>query len=104
VWTIRDEGGYPAPLTHDGKRASPFWSTRSRVERVIANVPAYRGFEPIEVTLDEFRNRWLPALARDGFLVGLNWSGRRATGYDIEPETVMWRVDQLSADPPVKGT
>jgi len=33
--------------------------------------------------LDEWVNKWLPGLARDGVLVGLNWSGPYATGYDV---------------------
>jgi hypothetical protein len=95
AWTIRDRVGYPAPLNAEGRRAQPFWSTRSRTERIIANVVAYRDFEPVEISLADFRRKWLPDLARDGLFAGLNWSGPRATGYDIEPETVMWRIDQL---------
>ncbi|TCN27671.1 uncharacterized protein DUF2750 [Kribbella orskensis] len=43
VWAIRDQGGFPAPATGDGLRAMPFWSARSRAEKVIATVPAYSG-------------------------------------------------------------
>ncbi len=31
----------------------------------------------------------LASLERDGLLVGLNWSGDRATGYDVEPASVL---------------
>lgn len=61
----------------------PFWSLRSRAERVIGNVAAYEGFVVFEVSLEEFRSRWLTGLERDGLLVGLNWSGPSATGYDL---------------------
>ena len=44
VWTIRDEGGLPAPMTDSGQRAMPFWSLRSRAQRVVETVPAYAGF------------------------------------------------------------
>ncbi len=88
VWTIRDEDGFPAPLNASGERAQPFWSSRSRVERIIATVAAYRGFTPVEITLDVFLERWVPGLTRDGILVGVNWTGDRATGYDIAPERV----------------
>jgi len=30
----------------------------------------------------------LPGLAKDGIRVGLNWSGARAVGYDLEPDDV----------------
>lgn len=88
VWTIRDAGGFPAPQG-DGGRAMPFWSSRGRVERVIARVPAYRAFDPFEIDLAAFIGRWLPGLERDGLKVGVNWSGDRAMGYDVEPNTVL---------------
>jgi hypothetical protein len=32
-------------------------------------------------------------MKKDGLLVGVNWSGARATGYDIEPSEVRRRVE-----------
>jgi len=93
VWTIRDEGGFPSPKTSDGNRAIPFWSSLSRVERIIATVPAYAGFHPFEITWELFRDNWLPGMERDGLLVGVNWSGPRAVGYDIAPKDVRARID-----------
>ena len=87
VWAIRDEGGFPAPQTPEG-RAMPFWSARSRAVKVIENVDAYNGFEPVQLALDAWRSRWLPGLAEDGIRVGLNWSGARAIGYDLDPRDV----------------
>jgi hypothetical protein len=83
VWTIRDDAGYPAPLNADGERTQPFWSLRTRAEHVVTQVPAYAGFRVEEILLDPFRERWLSGLEKDGIRVGLNWSGARATGYDI---------------------
>jgi hypothetical protein len=87
VWTLRDDNGYPA-AQGDGGRAMPFWSSLSRVEKVIANVAEYRSFFPAEIELSAFLERWLPGLERDGLKVGLNWSGDRAVGYDVEPGEV----------------
>jgi hypothetical protein len=87
VWAIRDEDGFPAPQASQD-RAMPFWSKRSRAAKVIENVEAYSGFDPVPLALDEWRSRWLPGLAKDGIRVGLNWSGSRATGYDLTPEEV----------------
>lgn len=95
VWTVRDEGGIPAPMNGDGVRAMPFWSKRSRAERVISSVRDYAGFEPVEVPLSEFLERWAPGLAKDGVLVGLNWSGARAQGYDVAPDEVAARFAAL---------
>ena len=44
--------------------------------------------EPTPVPLEEWRTRWLPGLAKDQLLVGLNWSGGQATGLDLEPNAV----------------
>jgi hypothetical protein len=85
VWTVRDEAGFPAPVTTSGKRAMPFWSTVSRVQRIIRTVPAYRDFVPHEMSWEEFRDEWLPDLESSGYLVGVNWSGPRALGYDVAP-------------------
>jgi hypothetical protein len=87
VWSLRDSGGIPAPRG-DGGRSMPFWSSRRRVETIIKNVAAYHGFEPFEIPLADFLQRWLPGLERDGLKVGVNWNGTRAIGYDVEPKNV----------------
>jgi hypothetical protein len=88
VWTLRDAAGFPAPINGDGLRSQPFWSLRSRAERIRESVPAYAEMEVVELGIDSWRERWLPGLERDGLLVGLNWSGERATGFDLEPAEV----------------
>ena len=88
VWTIRDKDGFPAPLNADGARAQPFWSSRARVERVISTIEAYQGFDPVEIQLDTFVAKWVPGLTKDGILAGINWTGDRAIGYDMEPMVV----------------
>jgi len=75
----------------------PFWSSSSRARKIIANAPAYAGFEPIEIGWHEFRDKWLPGLAEDGFLVGINWSGKKAKGYDLEPHEVKTNVEAIIA-------
>jgi hypothetical protein len=93
VWTVRDEGGYPAPKNPEGHRAQPFWSSRSRVERIVKNVSAYAGFEPVEIQLATFLGEWVPALERDGLRIGVNWSGPKALGYDMEPHAVRTAIE-----------
>ena len=87
VWTLRDAGGFPSP-PGDGGRAMPFWSSLSRVELIISRVDAYKEFEPVELALSVFLERWIPGLERDGLKVGVNWSGARAMGYDFAPGEV----------------
>ncbi len=93
VWTIRDAGGFPAPVTASGKRAQPFWSSLSRVQKVISTVSAYSGFEPYELSWDEFRAKWVPGLERNGLLIGVNWSGKNAAGYDVDPRSAEAAVE-----------
>ena len=99
VWTVRDAGGYPAPRTESGRRAQPFWSTRSRVERIIKAVPAYAGFVPEEISWESFCSAWVPGLTRDQLLVGVNWSGKRAVGYDMEPAELQRNVEAVAEKP-----
>src|SRR5438128_2311758 len=96
VWTVRDAGGFPAPKTSDGTRAQPFWSSRSRAERIISTVPAYSGFQTFEISWEEFCAKWVPGLTKDGLKVGVNWSGKRATGYDPDPQNVVRNVEAVS--------
>jgi hypothetical protein len=35
-------------------------------------------------------------MEKDGLVVGLNWSGKRATGYDIGPAEVLARIAAAS--------
>jgi len=95
LWTVRDESGFPAPLNSSGKRAQPFWSSLSHVQKIISRIPAYGGFTPFEISWADFESRWIPGLARDGILAGINWSGVSATGYDVEPEHVRAAVEAL---------
>ena len=99
LWTACDDVGYPSPMTSSGKRAQPFWSSRSRAERIIASVPAYAMFQPEAVTWADFCEQWVPDYERDGLLIGVNWSGARARGFDIEPERVQQSVQALIDNP-----
>lgn len=94
VWAVRDSGGFPAPKTPEG-RAMPFWSSLARAERIIEIVPAYRGFVTVELTWDEFRDKWLPNLENDGLRVGVNWTGVRATGYDLPPRDIRRAIEAV---------
>ena len=98
VFGIKDDGGFPAPKNGSGDRAMPFWSKRSRAEKVCASVPAYEGFQIVALLLTEWRERWLPGLAKDGLRVGINWSGTRATGYDLTVDEVLARLDAEQPD------
>jgi hypothetical protein len=95
LWTLRDSGGFPAPANQEGRRAQPFWSSLSRVSLIIQNTLAYKGFEPVEISWQAFKEKWAPGLTKDGVLVGVNWSGINARGYDLAPSQVVANVEAL---------
>ncbi|AFM12401.1 DUF2750 domain-containing protein [Turneriella parva] len=98
IWTIRDEDGYPAPMTSSKKRSQPFWSSESRAKKIIQNVAAYHGFKTVKIEYHKFINDWLPGLDKYGLLAGLNWSGPRAVGYDIEPKQLKQNLENYKAE------
>jgi DNA invertase Pin-like site-specific DNA recombinase len=87
VWAIRDKDGFPTS-TVNGKRAMPFWSSKERAEAVIKESPRYAGSEPYAITWANFREMWLVGMERDGIQVGINWTGAKAVGYDLDPRAV----------------
>jgi hypothetical protein len=93
IFGIKDDAGVPAPLGDNGKRSMPFWSSRSRAQKIVANVDAYLGFVIFEISWEVFRTKWLAGLEKDGLLVGVNWSGDKAVGYDVEPSTVKAAIE-----------
>lgn len=93
VYALRDDGGFPAPKTSSGARAMPFWSKASRAEKIISNAKAYETMRVLEIAVDDWLSKWLPDLDRDGLLVGLNWSGSRATGYDLSVADLLRNLD-----------
>lgn len=95
VFSLRDKNGFPAPKGDGGKRSMPFWSTRSRVEKVIATVPDYSKFEVVELDWETFNKNWITGLNKDGLLIGVNWSGQKATGYDVSPINVRDNIEAL---------
>ena len=92
LWTVCDDGGIPAPRTRTGRRSMPVWSSLSRVQRIIRSVPAYSGFRPREISWSDFVASHVPDLEAHRMLVGVNWSGKNAVGYDLEPRDVVANV------------
>ena len=101
LWSCRDDVGYPQPKTSFGGRAQPFWSSLSRVQKIIKTVPAYGIFVPYELSWDEFLSLWVPDLKASGIKVGVNWSGKGAVGYDMVPDDVVGWVARVMDSVPV---
>lgn len=93
VWAIRDKRGIPTPTNADGEHAIPFWSTRERAINFLAKVEVYNNFTPLEIPWDIFVNSWVPGLTNDDLLVGLNWTGGNADGYETTPEELLGHIE-----------
>ncbi|WP_222294364.1 DUF2750 domain-containing protein [Rhizobium leguminosarum] len=96
VWTIRDDAGFPTSTNQSKEAAMPFWSSEIRARRIIDQVLAYRGFTPHRLPVEVFLDRWLQGLEQDNLRVGINWSGVRATGFDIAPADVRRGLHNVS--------
>lgn len=103
VFAVNDGDGFPAPKNGSGRRAIPFWSKRSRAQKVIDNVPAYAGMTVVEIALEQWLSTWMHDLTRAGLDVGLNWSGKNATGYDVAPADVVRNLEARGVVESMRG-
>ena len=98
VYGIRDPQGFAAPAGADGRRAVPFWSKPTRAQLIVKHVTAYSGFEVVPIAVDDWLSGWMANLEHDDLLVGVNWAGAKATGYDLTPGQVLrWFAEVESA-------
>ncbi|MGN9812022.1 DUF2750 domain-containing protein [Micromonospora sp. BQ11] len=98
VWFVRDDAGSPAPMTSNGKRAAPYWSTLARAQRAAETWG--HGLRAESMSLEQWQSRELPDLARDGFLVGINWTGARLVGWEFTVGEVRNRLAVALSEPP----
>ncbi|MFZ2957133.1 MAG: DUF2750 domain-containing protein [Candidatus Ozemobacteraceae bacterium] len=103
VFTLEDDGGIPCPTNAQGKTTMPFWSSRTRAEKITILVTAYEGFRVREIPLENFLEKWLPGLVRDGADVGINWSGQKALGYDVDPQGLKQEIEEYLSENSVEG-
>ncbi|MFF2205570.1 DUF2750 domain-containing protein [Streptomyces sp. NPDC058145] len=90
VWLVRDDEGSPAPLSADGTRSLPYCSTSARAQRA-AEIWGH-GLPVETMSLDAWRDRDLPDAAREGYMIGIDWSGLRLVGWSFTPMEVLNRL------------
>ncbi|MEV8003569.1 DUF2750 domain-containing protein [Streptomyces sp. Cmuel-A718b] len=90
VWFVRDEEGSPAPLSEDGTRSLPYWSTRARAQRA-ADIWGH-GLRVDSLPLAAWRDVDLPDAARAGYMIGINWTGPRLVGWSFTPAEALNRL------------
>lgn len=77
-----------------GTHARPFWSSRSRAVRMLDGPMRRAGLVIVPHVWEEFRGEIAPAMAAEGLLVGVNWWGFRARGYNLEPGVVVRALEE----------
>ena len=82
VFTVDDGEGYLV-FPVDGTETVPFWSSRSRVVKIQQTHAKYSNWEISEEPLPEFLEKTLPLFEKEGIRIGVNWSGKRLTGYNL---------------------
>lgn len=58
-------------------------------------VPASNKFKPVEMDLDDFYDYWLKDSKTQEQLVGINWSGKNAIGYDLPPDILIEWINKI---------
>ncbi|MFF7359264.1 DUF2750 domain-containing protein [Streptomyces sp. NPDC008125] len=96
VRLVRDDDGSPTHLSADGTRSLPFWSTSPRAQRA-AKIWG-PGLRVESMPLDTWCDGVLPDAARDGLVIGINWSGPRLVGWSLTPAEVSDRPAAAHGD------
>ncbi|MGW2841139.1 DUF2750 domain-containing protein [Streptomyces sp. NPDC001493] len=95
VWLVRNGEGSPTHLSGDGTRSLPFWSTSPRAGRAAKIWGS--GLRVESMPLDTWCDRVLPDAARDGLLIGINWSGPRLVGWSFTPAEILDRLAEAGS-------
>ena len=85
-----------------GQEVVPFWSSRTRLDRIQRGHPKYCSYVCEQISLTSFLEITLPDLAEENISVGVNWSGARLTGYDLSVSDLVRTLEywQRSSPPP----
>ena len=90
VWGLYDNGWAMADNDLD-KQVIPFWPEHDFAR--ICRTGVWKNYEPKEITLADFLNKWLPGMEKDGKLAGIFYipGGR---GVVLEPTKVLKDINE----------
>jgi hypothetical protein len=92
LWMLSGPSGGAATIRSGNGRVMPLWSSKSRIEKIIASVDGYSRNGILETTWSRFKREWVPTLVEEGVLVGVNWAGPNANGYEMPVEVLVKAV------------
>lgn len=90
VWTFTEEGDYLVIPVNEGE-AIPFWSSKSRLMKICSYHAKYSRYEKASLTFAEFL-KMLERLSAEKISIGVNWSGKRMVGYDVQAEDLLTQL------------
>ena len=102
VWVLQHVEHHQLPiLAVHGHEVTPVWSSETRLKKVRPRLGPRLQIEhrPKEVAWEGFRDVLVPGLDAEGVLLGLNWSGQKAVGYDLAGASVVQAVEAARERP-----
>jgi hypothetical protein len=82
IYTLLSDGCYLVfPI--NGIETVPFWSSKSRMEKIQKLHSQYQEYDVDETDLESFMNKSLPDLQDEKIHFGINWSGKKLSGYNL---------------------
>ena len=98
VWRLGSGQSMFVVYSASGARVFPLWSTRRRVQKLVDTVPGYAGCKVLGSSWNNFVDNWVAILERDGVLVGLNWTGANANGFEMPVKLLVSQMEAALAD------
>lgn len=96
VWVLKDVDGWVCSEStrEEGENRSvmPFWSDRAYAKQCAKE--EWSDYEPTQIPLDKFLERWLPGMAKDGLFVGTNWNAALC-GHEILPLELKVEIERF---------
>jgi hypothetical protein len=93
LWTVEfEDGSILQWFEDDGSQVLPFWSSESRVKKVIKLLEDFDGGLPASIELDEFEADWVQDLVDSNIRIGPNWAGEELSGTTFEANELVRRI------------
>ena len=98
VWLLEMEAGSPLTIEMEpGTLTYPIWPERQFAEAAAMERPEWGPVNAISRALDEFMERWLPGIQRDGHKLGVFWAGPDLLGIDVEAAILLQDLQEECA-------
>ncbi|WP_039978439.1 DUF2750 domain-containing protein [Shewanella decolorationis] len=93
LWTIEfEDGSLLQWFEEDGSQVLPFWSSESRVTKVIELLKDFDSGVPTSIEFDEFEAEWVLDLVASNIRIGPNWTGENLSGTTFEANEMIRRI------------